>query len=389
MADSSIAITAGSGTSVDTRTEGTNSEHRQVVVIGDPSTNAGVAPVDSTNGLAVDIKTISGGNLPGSLVDDAAFTPATSRVLPIGAEADDTTPDSVDEGDIGAIRMSTNRNLYIRIRDNAGNERGANVDASGNLNVIAGANSGVDIGDVDVTSVVPGTGATNLGKAEDAAHTTGDVGVMALALRDDTLDIRSGTENDYEPLHTDSQGALWVHPTDTVAHDAVDAGSPIKIGGIALGSQQSAVAASDRVNLAHDRHGNAYVRTGNQAPSGSIWTAIHVPAANTQATANKAAAGAGVRNVVTEFSATIVGGTTAPSAVNVVLNIIDGASGGTTYLKRVQMALPATAGELRGIAMSNLWLPGTANTATTIEFSAAGGANTTESVSMSGVTITE
>lgn len=54
MADSSVAITAGSGTQVDTRTEGTNSNHRQVVVIGDPATNAGVAPVDATNGLKVD-----------------------------------------------------------------------------------------------------------------------------------------------------------------------------------------------------------------------------------------------------------------------------------------------------------------------------------------------
>ncbi len=54
MADTAIAITAGTGTNVDTRTESTNNNHRQVVVIGDPSTNAGVAPVDATNGLKVD-----------------------------------------------------------------------------------------------------------------------------------------------------------------------------------------------------------------------------------------------------------------------------------------------------------------------------------------------
>jgi hypothetical protein len=56
MADTAIAITAGTGTNVDTRTESTNGNHRQVVVIGDPATNAGVAPVDATNGLAVDVK---------------------------------------------------------------------------------------------------------------------------------------------------------------------------------------------------------------------------------------------------------------------------------------------------------------------------------------------
>lgn len=55
MADSSVPITAGTGTSIDTRTEGTNGHHRQVMVLGDPASNAGVAPVDENNGLLVDI----------------------------------------------------------------------------------------------------------------------------------------------------------------------------------------------------------------------------------------------------------------------------------------------------------------------------------------------
>lgn len=53
MADTAVAITAGAGTNIDTRTEATNSNHRQVIVIGDPSVNAGVAPVDVTTGLVV------------------------------------------------------------------------------------------------------------------------------------------------------------------------------------------------------------------------------------------------------------------------------------------------------------------------------------------------
>jgi hypothetical protein len=76
------------------------------------------------------------------------------------------------------------------------------------------ANSGVDIGDVDVTSIIPGTGATNLGKAEDAAHSSGDVGVMALAVRKDTQGSSSGTDGDYEALQTDAYGALRVTNVD-------------------------------------------------------------------------------------------------------------------------------------------------------------------------------
>lgn len=55
MADTAVAVTAGTGTNIDTRTEATNGNHRQVVVLGDPSTNAGVAPVDATAGLKVDL----------------------------------------------------------------------------------------------------------------------------------------------------------------------------------------------------------------------------------------------------------------------------------------------------------------------------------------------
>lgn len=83
------------------------------------------------------------------------------------------------------------------------------------------ANSGVDIGDVDVTSVIPGTGATNLGKAEDVGHSTGDTGVYALAVRDDALAAHSGTDGDYESLHTDKDGALWVNPSNVIVSEAV------------------------------------------------------------------------------------------------------------------------------------------------------------------------
>jgi hypothetical protein len=65
--------------------------------------------------------------------------------------------------------------------------------------------------DVDVTRVVPGTGATSLGKAEDAAHATGDTGVMLLAVRQDTPAALATTDGDYIPLTTDSTGNVYVN----------------------------------------------------------------------------------------------------------------------------------------------------------------------------------
>lgn len=65
-----------------------------------------------------------------------------------------------------------------------------------------------------VSAVVAGTGATNLGKAEDAAHTTGDTGVFALALRTDTPATSAGTTGDYAALNTDANGLLYVATSD-------------------------------------------------------------------------------------------------------------------------------------------------------------------------------
>jgi hypothetical protein len=52
--------------------------------------------------------------------------------------------------------------------------------------------------------------AIDLAKAEDAAHTSGDPGVMALAVRNDAGTALAGTTGDYIPLSTDSSGNLRI-----------------------------------------------------------------------------------------------------------------------------------------------------------------------------------
>lgn len=47
------------------------------------------------------------------IADDAAFTVATSKVFPVGYLADETATDSVDEGDIGAARMTLDRKIHV------------------------------------------------------------------------------------------------------------------------------------------------------------------------------------------------------------------------------------------------------------------------------------
>lgn len=61
------------------------------------------------------------------------------------------------------------------------------------------------------TSLTPGVAATNLGKAEDAAHTTGDVGVFALTVRNDGAATTPSNANaDYQQASTDAKGRTIV-----------------------------------------------------------------------------------------------------------------------------------------------------------------------------------
>ena len=88
------------------------------------------------------------------------------------------------------------------------------------------ANTGVDIGDVDVTSVVPGTAATNLGKARASALGATDTGVAPLAVRNDDLADMAGADGDYTPLQVDNRGALFVNAA---------AAEPKQASGVAVG----------------------------------------------------------------------------------------------------------------------------------------------------------
>jgi hypothetical protein len=63
---------------------------------------------------------------------------------------------------------------------------------------------------VDVESVTPGTGATDLGKAEDAAHSSGATGVMALGVQL-AADAALASDGDYAPLQVDDNGFLKVN----------------------------------------------------------------------------------------------------------------------------------------------------------------------------------
>lgn len=107
----------------------------------------------------------------------------------------------------GALRvtLANNSTGVISVDDNGSS---LTVDNAG-LTELASAINASRV-DVNIAADSAGIGGGTQ-YAEDTAHTTGDTGTMALAVRDDTTPTAfSGTDGDYEPLHTDGSGNLWV-----------------------------------------------------------------------------------------------------------------------------------------------------------------------------------
>lgn len=166
------------------------------------------------------------------VADDAAFTPASTRVMMAGFEYDDSTPDSVNEGDAGAARMSANRNVYVQVRDAAGNERGLNVDANGLIGVTDGGGSLTIDGSVSLASAVP-AGTNNIGDVDVASIAAGDnnignVDIVTFPAEVHSADFDTGVGTDTTlafGIAVPASGGAAVIPGDATAGLKVDLGA--------------------------------------------------------------------------------------------------------------------------------------------------------------------
>lgn len=187
--------------------------------------------------------------------------------------------------------------------------------------------------------VTGGTAATQY--AEDAAHVSGDTGMLTLAVRRDTQSSLSSADGDYTPLQLTATGSLrvaiaedgvgsttdtedgtvtaaqasvalvigmgyeydgtnWTRPRGehTVAHDAADAGNPAKLGAKAETALSgiTLVADGDRSDLYCGIDGVLITR-----PYCNLEDAVSGNASNTDGTSTSviASSGAGVRTYIT------------------------------------------------------------------------------------------
>lgn len=177
----------------------------------------------------------------------------------------------------------------------------------------------VDMGDgthallvsTNIGAIVPGTGATNLGKAEDALHANGDVGVMMLGVRNDADAVMTTVDLSYGSISLDDVGRVKTAPV-----------APAAMG---LAAQ------------------------------------MNVPAVNVAAVVTLAAAGVGVQNVLHS----IHWGFSAAPAAGTTLIVEDGA-GTTIFTTYISAAGPGFEQFIKG------GRAGTANTAMIVTLAAGG-----------------
>jgi hypothetical protein len=346
MADSNVDITAGSGISIDTRTEASNGNHRQVVCLGDPSTNAGVCPIDATNGVAVDVKVLPASTNTIEVVGDAAENAAAAGNPLLSGGRYDSSPRTLGDGDVGAIALDADGAIHISDGGNSitidnsdittiagavsGSEMQVDIVASlpAGTNAIGklSANSGVDIGDVDILSVPAPLNVVGSGTEAAALRVTmasDSTGVLSIDDNGGSITIDgtvtanlSATDNAVldnidtnvstiagAVSGTEMQVDVITIPglSGDVAHDSADSGNPLKIGGKAKNhdgtAPGTAVAEDDRVDFIADVYGRQFVESSHP----NNWSIVDDQSSAQTNTVLVAAPGAGLSLYITDI----------------------------------------------------------------------------------------
>lgn len=131
-------------------------------------------------------------------------------------------------GDRGIQTLAVRKDTAAALAGTDGDYAPLEVDANGRLHVI-------DVSGVTLAAAL---------KAEDAAHSSGDVGFVALARRIDTPASSSGTSGDYATIDTDAIGRVWVTDKHDVVSVTPTIDTNIFAAGDAVGGKQTFTSAA-------------------------------------------------------------------------------------------------------------------------------------------------
>lgn len=152
-------------------------------------------------------------------IEDAAETAAGNLAMAGTVRRDTAASSAGTTGDNATLNTDATGQLWVTEQslqtEDVVNTGGAPLTMMG----VIRRNSPANLADADndntnliVTGNLGGSGGrlyVGGNEFEDNPSANNDLGMIALAIRDDTLDARSTTEGDYEQLHLNANGALW------------------------------------------------------------------------------------------------------------------------------------------------------------------------------------
>jgi hypothetical protein len=225
VADNITLDPGAGGSTVATDDAGAGGHVQLIKLAASADGSASVIPADTTDGLTVILAAQGGVDLMDVTVNNGVGASA----VPIQDGGNTITVDGT-----------------VAVTHAALTELAGAIDTEMQVDVVAALPAGNNnIGDVDVASVVPGVGATNLGKAEDAAHTSGDVGVMALTVRQDTAAALGQTDADYQPVISDASGRVHVNVGASALPTGAATSAKQDTGNTSLGTIAGAVSGTE------------------------------------------------------------------------------------------------------------------------------------------------
>lgn len=129
-------------------------------------------------------------------------TDGSREALDVFTELGQAEDSAHSSGDTGAMALAVRNDAEGSLVDTDGDYAPLQVDSVGRLRVVA---------DLDVTNLSE--------KAEDSAHSSGDIGDYVLAVRADTrpTDANTDADGDYASFFVNTNGELYVKATDTDA----------------------------------------------------------------------------------------------------------------------------------------------------------------------------
>lgn len=301
MADTFIELNPGTaGVKIDGRSMA-GGDIREVVVIGDGTTAANVAPVDATAGLKVDLGsdndvtvtsgTVTASNLPTTVDTNSGNKGASTLRVVLATDQPALTAKLLVTPD--SIALPANQSCNTAQINGATPLMGAGNTGTGSLRVTIATDQAQLSNKLLVTPDLP-TGASTAAK-QPALGTAGTASADVISVQG----IASMTA-----LQTGGN----------IAHDGVDAGNPHKIGGraIAHGTNPTAVAAADRTDWLFNRAGVPFVIGGhpNVATIAAAYTSGQTDVA-------VITVGAGAKIVVTAIEVICANANTVDTAVYV------------------------------------------------------------------------